>query len=153
LASDLAAPTGAIVAIEEELRGKIIPGVPYVLCRVDLVVETERELIVTDLKTARTAWSSEQAQQAAGQLLLYYELARELAGGKPVRLQFAVLTKTKQPSLEVVPVELQAGRITRTAKTVEHVWRAIEAGHFYPSPSPMNCPGCPYREPCQSWRG
>lgn len=153
LASHLASPTGTIVAIEEELRGKIIPGVPDALCRVDLIVATEQELIVTDLKTARTSWSSDQAQQAAGQLLLYYELTRELAGGKPVRLQFAVLTKTRQPSLQMVPVELAADRVTRTLKTVERVWQAIAVVHFYPCPSPMSCPGCPYREPCRNWQG
>ena len=33
------------------------------------------------------------------------------------------------------------------------IFFAIEAEHFYPSPSPLNCPGCPYRKPCRAWRG
>jgi CRISPR/Cas system-associated exonuclease Cas4 (RecB family) len=33
------------------------------------------------------------------------------------------------------------------------VWRAIQAGQFFPSPSPLNCHSCPYREPCRAWSG
>ena len=117
------------------------------------MVETETEVVVTDLKTARSAWSAQQAEQAGGQLLLYYELARELAGGKPVRLQFAVLTKTKRPSMELYTVEPNRQQLVRSRRIVEKVWKAIDAGHFYPSPSPMSCPGCPYREPCRKWQG
>ena len=28
---------------------------------------------------------------------------------------------------------------------------AITGGHFYPSPSPMACAGCPYKTPCRRW--
>ena len=31
-------------------------------------------------------------------------------------------------------------QIDRTKRIVETVWKAIEAGIFYPSPSAMNCP-------------
>jgi hypothetical protein len=33
------------------------------------------------------------------------------------------------------------------------VWRAIEDQHFYPAPSPTQCPACGYRDACRAWRG
>ena len=33
------------------------------------------------------------------------------------------------------------------------VWRAIEAGVFYPAPSTMNCASCGYRPACRAWTG
>src|SRR5262245_27894128 len=59
----------------------------------------------------------------------------------PIR---AVLTKTKVPSLTVHEVSLDPRLIERTKRTVERVWQAIQAGHFYPNPSPMNCSACSY---------
>ncbi len=152
-ASDLATPKGTIIAVEEELRGAIIPGAPDVLGRLDLLVESESELVLTDLKTARRPWSNEHAQDAGSQLLLYGELVKPLMDGKPLRLQFAVLTKGSTPTVTIVPVEADPQRIERTRRIAARVWRAIEAEHFFPAPSAMNCPTCPFREPCRAWRG
>ena len=106
---------------------------------------------MTDLKTARARWSRDQVEESAGQLHLYYELAKSLSPGKQLRLQFAVLTKTKEPAVDLheVPVDLQ--QIDRTKRLVERVWRAIEAEHFYPTPTLSMCSGCPFRTPCRSW--
>jgi len=38
--SDLAQPQGWILGVEEQLRGELIPGVPELLARIDLIVET-----------------------------------------------------------------------------------------------------------------
>jgi len=120
---------------------------------VDLLIESPTELVVSDLKTARSRWSREQADSASEQLLLYSELVKELAPGKPIVLEFAVITKSKEPSVDrhVLPVDPQ--RVQRTRKVAERVWRAIESNVFYPTPSPMNCPTCPFREPCRAWTG
>ena len=72
---------------------------------------------------------------------------------KALRLEFAVLTKTKQPVVQRHVVNAEAGRVQRAGHIVERVWQAIQAGHFYPAPSPVICPSCPFREPCQNWRG
>jgi CRISPR/Cas system-associated exonuclease Cas4 (RecB family) len=151
--STLATPEGAIVGIEEELRAPLISGVPDLLARVDLLIETDDALIVRDFKTARTAWTQEHVADSAGQLWLYSELVKKLADGRPLRLEFAVLTKTKVPELALHPVPLDPQQVQRTKVIVERVWRSIETGVIYPTPSALSCPTCPYREPCKSWTG
>ena len=94
---------------------------------------------------------ADKVEEAAPQLLLYSELARTLADDKPMRLSFAVLTKTQSPVLSVHDVPVDPQQIERTKRIVERVWHAIEAGYFYPAPSPLQCPTCPYREPCRAW--
>lgn len=153
LTSDLAQPRGRILAVEEELRGNLIPGLPDILARIDLIVETPRELVIADWKTSRTRWSAEQVEESAPQLLLYAELARELAPGKTLRAEFAVVTKTKEPSAERHEFVVDPAQAERTKRMVERAWRAIEAGHFYPAPSAMSCASCPFREPCRRWPG
>lgn len=34
-------------------------------------------------------------------------------------------------------------QLDRTKRVVERVWQAVQAEHFFPAPSQMNCPGCP----------
>jgi CRISPR/Cas system-associated exonuclease Cas4 (RecB family) len=153
LKSDFSSPQGVILGVEEELRGKIIAGCPDLLARVDLIVDTDRELIVSDFKSSRCAWSNYKIEDLAPQLLLYSELVKPLADGKPIQLSFAVLTKTKLPTLTVHDVPLDMQEVERTKRTVERVWQAMQAEHFYPNPSPLNCVSCPYREPCRRWAG
>lgn len=149
--SSLARPNGRILGIEESLRGEIIPGLPEVLGRIDLIWETNDELVVTDWKSARAKYSQDQVEEAATQLLLYGDLARDFAPGKRVRLQFGVLTKTKEVSADTHSFELDQLQLDRTKGVVKRVWRAIQAEHFFPAPSQMNCAGCPYRDPCRKW--
>lgn len=151
--SELAHPEGIILGVEEELRGPIVPGCPEILGRLDLIVETTEAVVVVDLKTARSRWSREQVEESAGQLLLYHELARTLVPRKRLRLRFAVMTKAKRPAIDLHEVPADQRQIDRTKRIVERVWRAIEAGHFYPAPSPTQCPGCPFRVPCRKWTG
>lgn len=151
--SDLAKPVGHILAVEETLRGQLIPGLPDLLGKVDLILETPTELLVTDWKTSRAKYSPEQVDESAAQLLLYGELAKDLAPGKKLCLQFCVLTKTKAVSIDAHSFEFNQPQVDRTKRIVERIWTAIQAGHFYPAPSPMNCSGCPYRERCRQWPG
>ena len=150
-ASDLAQPAGRILVIEEELRGALIPGCPEILARVDLVIDAGPALVLTDFKTSRARWSQEHVDESAGQLLLYHDLVQTLADGKPVRLEFAVITKTKVPTLTRHPVAVDRRQIERTKRIVHRVWTAIQTGVFYPNPSPLNCSTCPFREPCREW--
>jgi len=152
-ASQFARPAGMILGVEEQLRSPIIPGCPDVLARVDLIVDEGDALLVTDLKTARCRWTQHQAEDAAEQLLLYGELVNGMIRGRPVRLEFAVITKTKDPAVDRRVVVVDQRRIDQTRQTVGRVWRAIEGQHFYPSPSPSQCPTCEFREACRKWSG
>lgn len=151
--SALARPNGTILAIEEEFRANVVPGCPELLGRIDLAVETRDALEVTDFKTSRSQWSMNRVDDAAAQLLLYSELVKPLSDGKPLRLAFGVITKTKVPALHMHPVVHSQARVQRTKRIVERIWRAIQTAHFYPVPSAMNCSTCPYRKPCRSWSG
>lgn len=149
--SPLARPQGIVLAVEEELRGSLVAGCPDLLGRLDLIVEQGDDLVVTDLKTSRTRWTADHVEESAAQLLLYHELVRQFVPQSQVRLQFAVVTKTRQPAMDILPVPADGQQIERSKRTVERVWRAIEAGSFYPAPSPLQCPGCPFRDACRAW--
>lgn len=151
--SELPAAPGRVLGIEEEFRGELIPGCPEILARVDLLVETPDALVVTDFKTSRSRWSAGHVEEAAGQLLLYHDLVRPLSDGRPIRLEFVVVTKTKVPDLTRHPVTFDRRQIERTKRIFKRVWTAIQSGLFYPSPSAMNCGGCPFRAPCREWNG
>jgi CRISPR/Cas system-associated exonuclease Cas4 (RecB family) len=151
--SDWARPAGKILAVEETLRGRLIPGLPDLLGRVDLILETPSELVIHDWKSARSKYTQDQVDDSAAQLLLYGELAKDFAPGKKVRLQFGILTKTKEVSIDIHRFELDQAQVDRTKRIIERIWSAIQAGFFYPAPSLMNCPGCPYRDPCRQWPG
>lgn len=153
LDSELSRPVGRIIGIEEELRGRLIVGVPDLLARLDLMTETDDAITITDLKTARSAWSGQQADDSAEQLLLYGELVRRLIPHKPLRLEFMVATKTKDVSITRHTIPFDQRRLDRTKRIIERVWRAITAEHFFPSPSAMNCSTCPFRDPCRHWTG
>lgn len=152
LASALARPGGTILGVEEEVRGVVVDGVPEFVGRLDILLDAGDELVVIDLKSSRTRWGAAKVTDAAPQLLLYSELARPLAEGRPVRLAFAVITKTRQPSVTLQPVSARPERVEELRRMIAQVWRAIRAGAFYPNPSLLNCPGCPFRgRPCRAW--
>lgn len=151
--SDVARPRGRLLAVEEELRGPIVPGCPDLLGRVDLIVDAGAELVVADWKTARSRWGQDQAEDASEQLLLYAELAKDLAPGKPIRLEFVVMTKTKDVVIDRHALPFDPAKVARVKRGMANVWRAIKAGHLYPAPSAMNCPGCAYRDACRAWSG
>jgi putative RecB family exonuclease len=153
LASDWANPQGTIIGVEEELRGALVPGCPDMLGRIDLLIDADDELVLTDFKTSRSDWSEGHVIDSAPQLLLYSELAQPLTDGRPLRLQFAVMTKAKTPDFTLHAVENDAKQVMRTKAIIQRVWQAIQAQHFYPNPSPINCPTCPYRAACKVWQG
>jgi putative RecB family exonuclease len=152
-ASDLAHPRGRIVGVEQELSAELIPGVPQLLARLDLVVDEGDSLSVTDYKTARARWSLGQTSLNADQLLLYHELARPLAAGRPVRLQFVVLTKTRVPQVSSHVIWAERPRIERVKRIVARVWDAMQSGVVYPNPSLQQCATCPFRRACDAWSG
>ncbi len=61
LASPTASVQGRVRGVEEEIRGMLVDGVPDLYGRIDLVTEDSDSLVLTDFKTSRGKWSTEQA--------------------------------------------------------------------------------------------
>lgn len=145
-----------LLAVEEEFRGAIVPGCPDILGRVDLITRDCSALRITDFKTSRAAWGDAKIQESAPQQLLYVELLRPVArslGIDHIEMEWIVLTKAKSPRIDRHTTIPDPGAITRTKATVRQVWQAIQAGHFFPCPSTINCPGCPFQAACRVWEG
>ncbi len=49
----------------------------------------------------------------------------------------SLVAGAKEPVIELHEVEPDPQRVTRTKHVVAQVWRAIAAGHFFPSASPQ----------------
>ncbi|MFO0871285.1 MAG: PD-(D/E)XK nuclease family protein [Pirellulales bacterium] len=151
-ASEFAQPQGRILGVEEELRSPLIPGLPDILGRIDLIVETDEALKIVDLKTARTRWSTEQAERSGEQLMLYAALAKDLVPGKPIHWSSPL--SRRRPTRSWKRSRSRGTQRGSTARGVmAKVWSAIEAGNFFPAPSPTACPTCPFRAECAAWQG
>ncbi len=150
LESPLASPKGTIVGVEEELRVVLDPELPDLLARVDLVTVTDGSLHVIDFKTSRSKWTDQKAEESSEQLLLYGQTVSRMSQhlGVPVKLHFAILTKAKAPVIQLIPVPTNASRVASIKDSVKQVWDAMQAGHFYPNPSPQNCATCPFKNRC-----
>ena len=151
--SEFALPNGKIIGVEDSLRGHCADDCPDLLAYVDLMMDVGENLVITDLKTSRNRWSQSQITNSSEQLLLYSVLAEKLVVDKPIQLQFAVITKTKNPTLEIHTVELDSQRIERTKQMVKRTWQAIRSRNYYPTSSPMSCGSCAFQEPCSQWSG
>jgi hypothetical protein len=155
-ASPLADPDATILGVEEEFRAPVIPDCPDLVGRLDLILLDESGLRIVDFKTARGRWNDTNIAESLPQMLLYSELVRPLAeacGDVPISLEWVVATKTRDPVVELHTAHPEQCLVTRTRNTVQRVWRAIRAGNFYPSPSPMGCAACPYANACRQWEG
>lgn len=153
LASDLARPPGEIIGIEETFRVILSKDLPDLAGRVDLVSLADSVLTVTDFKTARSIPTEDAPEEQADQLLLYSQGCQPMAESLDarIRLRFVYIGKTKEPKVEALEVPADADRITRSKRIIRQVFEAMQTGITYPSPSPMNCTGCPFRRRCERW--
>ena len=53
---------------------------------------------------------------------------------KPIRVEFSVLTKTKEVQVDRHQTLAYARSIDRARRVAERVWQAIDSQHFYPAP-------------------
>ena len=150
LASPLATPKGTIFGVEEELTVELDPELPDILAKVDLVTDTGGALHVIDFKTSKSRWTDQRAQENAEQLLIYGTTMKSMSQGlgRPTKLHFAIITKAKMPVVQLLPVPMDQDRVAGLTESIRQVWQAIQAGNFYPSPSPQNCSGCQFKSRC-----
>ncbi len=153
--SNVSLADGELLGVEEELRARIVESCPDILGRIDLITVTPAALRITDFKTSRSAWGESKIQESAPQQLLYSELVKPLAEacGKPMEIEWIVLTRGKQPAVHRHMLTPDPREIARIKAVVQRVWQAIVAGSFFPSPSAMNCATCPFQNACKRWEG
>lgn len=153
--SELSKLDSHLLGVEETLRGSIGDDCPDLLGRIDLIAQSPDALRIVDFKTSRSAWNDASVQDASTQQLLYSELVQPLADSLnlPVRIEWVVLTKTKNPGVTRYALDPDPRQIQRARSMVRSVWRVIRDGHFYPNPSTANCVSCPYKSACRQWEG
>ncbi len=157
VSSGYSKPQGALIGVEEGLAGTLIDGVPTIHGRADLIgLDATGVLRVTDVKTARNAWTENTIRESTLQQVIYAELLRpwaEALGADDVQAEWLVLRKTKTPAIDRHQLIIDDAQVRQVTNTIRQVWRAIRACNFYPVPSPMNCGGCPFRNACNEWEG
>lgn len=155
-ASEHAQPTGQIIGLEEGFKTQLHPDLPDLAGRVDMITyeDAANELLITDFKTSRSVWAPGQARDQATQLMLYASGCADIAHdlGAKIALRFIVVTKTKQPKIEAIRVEVDPAQIDRCRKTLLAVFQSMQTGIVYPSPDPMSCVTCGYQKRCKDWR-
>ena len=144
---------GQTLGIEETLRVSLDRALPDLLAKVDLIEAVDHQLVVTDFKTARSMWNRDTAEEHAEQLHLYAEAVQTIAEDfqVPVKLRFVILTKAKSPRVESIDIKAEPSRVQRSIEIIKSVFNAMQTGVVYPSPSTMNCIGCPFKIRCKSW--
>jgi putative RecB family exonuclease len=132
---DLADPeTGEL--LEVRLRGIV-----------DLIEDGDT---LVDLKIAARNTSPEDVERHLQ--LSTYALVYFLSRGTVPKLRLDVLLKTGKPRLERHETSRSVETLGWTARLIQQVAQAIEAGHFFPSPS-WRCSDCEFAAHCQDWRG
>jgi putative RecB family exonuclease len=156
LASPLATVQSDILAVEEQFRSVLVPDLPDVICRVDLIYAAEGAIHLVDFKTSRSRWNPTKVAEAADQLRLYEILTSSVSGDTPVVAEFAVLTKAKTPAFDlhtVTPAESDQTVLQQVTDTFRQVYKAMQDGNYYPVPSPQNCTTCPFKSKCPAYVG
>lgn len=144
---------GRILAVSQEVGGQLATSLPPWTGRVDLVAESQDELLLRDWRISRTSLTTDQIIDAWFSLALAAERLEPLAFGKPVRLELVVLTKTKELAIERHSQPLSPALAERSKRIVERAGHAITAGYYYPAPSPIICSTCPFQDACRAWPG
>jgi len=109
----------------------------------DLVLEDGR---VVELKTSSRGWSERELERHLQ--VGAYSYARNTLEGGPSKVKVHVLVKLKrEPRLEIHVVERGENDTRWWAAAAAEIERAISAGLFPPSPSPL-CHECEYSRAC-----
>lgn len=143
------APT-EVLAIEEAALFRILPDVPPIKARLDLVERLGDDLVISDLKTARSRWNEAKTREHLPQLIVYAHAALPMLramGAQRIRSKFVVLTKSKSPAVQVLEPEAGPGDAARLKELVSETWSAIQAGAF-PRREGWACAGCEFRVRC-----
>lgn len=145
---------GEIVAVEQPFLVPIPCGSGEYLERplvaiADLIVKVDGRLRLIEFKTSQRSYSRADVDESL-QATCYVHAAQEMFG-ETASVEYAVLVKTKTPKLQRLTTERSEQDVRRLGETIRLIDEAIQAGQFYPNPSPRNCSTCSYRGPCAAW--
>jgi CRISPR/Cas system-associated exonuclease Cas4 (RecB family) len=124
--------------LEEQLVGVI-----------DLLVREEGRLVVVEHKSAAKRYTLDQLKfdfQLTG-----YKLALQEAGQEDIGLRFQIVTKTKNPQVQIEDVVRTPQDESDFRRTAVGVLRAIDAGAFFPMRG-WQCRTCPFEHACTAGR-
>ena len=141
LASRAAPPAAVEASFSVTLGGDRLRG------RYDRVDEGPDGAIITDYKSGDVPDGRRARQRARESLqLALYALAHQAETGElPALVQLHFLTSNTVGAVAPDPVRLERARARLTAAA-----GGIRRGEFEPTPDPMACGGCPFREICPS---
>lgn len=111
----------------------------------DLVVWDGERRVVVEHKTAARRYSQDQLRYDLQPTA--YKLAAAQLGLGEVGVRLQVVTKTKEPAVQVEEVERGGRDVDDFLRTVVGVLRAVDVGAFYPVRG-WQCRGCPYGHAC-----
>lgn len=141
---------GQIIAIEHAIRFRLLADVPPIEMRLDMMEMVGGDLVVTDVKTARSKWNDQKVSESLPQLVLYANglvpLVKELGANRIVP-RFVVVSKAKTPMIQVLEPKATQDDVVRLKKQVGDTWAAIQAGIFVQREG-WQCNQCPYRKRC-----
>jgi CRISPR/Cas system-associated exonuclease Cas4 (RecB family) len=146
-------PPRQILTIEEEIivpvrnsRGEFLEN-PLVAVA-DLITD-DGELTVREFKTSAPAYSEAEAETSLQPTCYTYAVQQSV--GQTPKVEYTVLIKTKTPRVQRLTTVRTDDDFGRLGDIIERVEQAVQAGIFYPIESPLNCSGCPFRQPCRDW--
>lgn len=133
---------GLFIERKVELR---VPSVPVpIIGYIDLVTN---DGIPGDFKTSAQMWTQDKAKEEL-QPLFYLAALNQMGRNVPgLRFRHYVMTKTKQPKVQVIESQHTWDAIFWLYDLITHVWEAIEAESFVPNPHAWMC-GPKY---CAAW--
>lgn len=146
-----------ILGIEQDISHRCkSPNLPL-LARADLMAIEGSDLIVSDLKTSKCRWSETKTRESMPQLALYSVGARRIAselGLRKVRGRFVVLTKGKQPVVQVIEPNIRPADVQRLEDLIYETAAAVRA-EVFPRREGWQCAPCycPFTERCLGKKG
>lgn len=141
----------SVKAVAESFKVEV-PGLKKPLIgEFDLVVTDGGDEAICDWKTASSKWPASKADHDLQATAFCY--AYKAVHGRSPLFRFDVYTKAKQPTLNQYYTVRTQDQLDRFAFLADRIEKAVNAGHFYPNESCMNCAECPYRERCKKWKG
>jgi CRISPR/Cas system-associated exonuclease Cas4 (RecB family) len=121
----------------------------------DFVEEIDGKRVPLELKTSATRTAHlPDALSRDPQALIYAMAAQALQADGEARVRYVSAVKLKRkPEVIESDFQVNADQLRWIRMLVVGVKRAIDTGNFYPTPSVMNCGGCPFAEACATSSG